>query len=584
MKLRKLRPQRSEILGCKNRPANNDVARLDVDRWRQGLGYLTMFAGLTVMVGSLADNALGNTEDKNAPRQVPERVARLAEKLARSCSKPELLRRQSNYRLPSQKGQMNMIELLTGTDTCPGTPIPAGSYTANVPYTDTGTTTGANSTVTFVQANCIEGPQAFYEQVAGPDHIYSFFLTARGANAEIRVTPGNATYDTSAFILSSTGTACPAGTANDVTNCLTGSDLQLGGEAEAINATKMGTLPLNQQLFLFVDGFYATPTNVAAGPYTVRIQDVTISTGAPQPPANDAPVDINGDGKTDFVTVRTASGSSGQATWYTSLQDGFPTSPTDWGLASDFFVSGDFDGDGRDDFAVWRPGAQGVFYIVRSATSTLFSEPFGQTGDDPSVVADYTGDNRDDLAVYRGGATTADQSNWYYRSIGSAPGFETIPWGQGGDTPAPGDYDGDGKADFVIQRANGVNGLFWKRMNTGAQNAEPFGLATDLVVPGDYDDDGKTDLAVVRPDAGFLRWDFEPSGTPGLTVVTDVWGVAATDIVAQGDYDGDGKTEYAIWRPGSPGQFWMMTVGTRSITNRFWGLADDYPVAFYNAH
>jgi hypothetical protein len=206
--------------------------------------------------------------------------------------------------------------------------------------------------------------------------------------------------------------------------------------------------------------------------------------------------------------------------------DGSPTTPTNWGVSTDFFVPADYDGDGKDDFAVWRPGPNAVFYIVRSATATMYTEQFGQTGDDPTVVGDYTGDNRDDIAVYRDGTNPGDQSTWFYRSIGSPPGVQSIPWGQSGDTPAPGDYDGDSKYDFVIQRpdSNGVNGRFWVREADGLQYSQWFGLANDSVVPGDYDDDGKTDFAVARNDNGTIRWDFEPSGTAGVTVVTDTWG------------------------------------------------------------
>ena len=316
------------------------------------------------------------------------------------------------------------------------------------------------------------------------------------------------------------------------------------------------------------------------------MQDVTVP-AAVVPPANDAPVDMNGDGKSDFVVIRnTGGGVGGQATWFTSFQDGQPTLPTDWGIATDQFIPADFDGDGKDDFAVFRPGTQGKFYIVKSTDQTLYIEDFGAGGDDATVVGDYTGDNKDEMAVYRAGVTPGAQSFWFYRSIGDPPGFTTVAWGQNGDFPAPGDYDGDHKYDFVVQRAdpNGVNGRFFKRMATGAQSSELFGLKNDVIVPGDYDGDGKTDLAVVRDDAGFLRWDFEPSGTAGSTVVSDVWGVSQTDWIAQGDYDGDGKTDYAVYRPGSPGTFYMMTVGTRFITNRVWGGPDDFPAANYNEH
>ena len=580
MKVRDADLRRLDILGNGQASPKQEIEAAALRLWQQKLGYFSLFAGITTIFAAQAQNVSAKEADKAIPPRIAKRAAELVQKLNSACSKPELLRRQSNYMLPHQKGKFNMVELLAGGDACPGVAIPGGTYTTGTPFTDTGSTTGANNTVTGIQAGCSD-----YTQVAGPDHIYSFTLTARGANPQIQVSTSSGTYDNAIYILNgSTGAMCPAGTSNTVTNCLQGSDAVFNGATETIPSGSMNLLPLNVPLYFFVDSFYSTGT-ASSGPYTVTLQDVTVAGGV-MPPANDAPVDINGDGKSDFTVIRnTGGGVNGQATWFTSFQDGFPTLSTDWGIASDQFIPADFDGDGKDDFAVFRPGTQGTFYIVRSATHTMYSEAFGTLGDDATVVGDYTGDNIDDLAVYRAGATAGAQSSWYYRPLGGGA-FTTVDWGQNGDFPAPGDYDGDGKYDFVVQRAdsNNVNGRFWKRMASGAQSTELFGLKDDLVVPGDYDDDGKTDLAVLRDDAGFLRWDFEPSGTAGSTVVTDVWGVTMTDWVAQGDYDGDGKTDYAVYRPGSPGTFYVMTSITRLITNRVWGGPNDFPAANYNEH
>lgn len=576
---------RSDILGRKAPAPAPAVGTADLERWRRGLGYLSMFAGVTAIFASQAPEAAAKADEKAVPPRIAKQASELMKKLnSGACSKPELLRRQSEYRLPNQKAEFNMVEIFAGNDTCPGLPVPPGTYTAGAPYTDSGTTVGANSTVGTIPIAC----NGYYTAVNGQDHIYSFSLSARGSNPQIRVTTTSTTYDLSIYVLNgTTGALCPAGTANNVTNCLIGSDATFFPSPEVLTSGQMGTLPLNTPLHFFVDSFYGAPGGgggTGNGPYTVTMQDITVG-GGPQPPANDAPLDMNADGKTDYVLLRNiGGGTNGQVRWHTAYRDGDPTLATDWGIASDQFFSDDYDGDGQDDFGVFRPST-GTFYVVRSATDTIVIEPFGQNGDDATVVGDYDGDGRADLALYRSGATPADQSFWYYRPIGGG-GFTTIPWGQGGDAPAPGDYDGDGKHDFVVQRddPNGVNGRFWKRMNSGAQSTETFGLKTDTVVSGDFDDDGKSDIAVVRAEGANLRWDYEPSGTAGTTVLGDVWGVAATDFLAPGDYDGDGRTDYAVWREGTPGMFFVMTVGRAITMSGPWGQVGDVPAGDFMSH
>ncbi len=303
----------------------------------------------------------------------------------------------------------------------------------------------------------------------------------------------------------------------------------------------------------------------------------------------DAPVDFSGDGKTDWVVVRnTGGGPTGQITWFWNVNGGGATQASAWGLATDFFISEDFDGDDKDDIAVWRSGAATVasFYILNSATSTARVEAFGQTGDDPTVVDDYNNDNKADLAVYRAGATAGAQSTWFYRTTaGGAVNY--VPWGQNGDFPAPGDYDGNGSADFCIQRnAGGGQAGFWTRLSTGTVlPVTIFGTPTDVIVPGDWDGDGKTDIATVRGVGGSIQWHYLSSLNSSINYIT--FGASATDFITQGDYNGDGKTDAAIWRPSaSPNgsAFWVNTTGTNAVTTFAIGANGDYPVAEFNNH
>ena len=297
-------------------------------------------------------------------------------------------------------------------------------------------------------------------------------------------------------------------------------------------------------------------------------------------------LDFNGDGKTDWTVVRnTGGGANGQVTWFYNLNGTATTEAKYWGLASDSFVSGDFDGDGKSDLAVWRSGAPTVaaFYVLNSTDFTARVEAFGQTGDDPTVVGDYNGDGKTDLAVYRDGANAGDASTWFYRTTPGGPVTYQI-WGMNGDFPAPGDYDGDGRADFVVQRNNGGGqARFWGLFTKGVAT-EVFGTPTDTIVPGDYDGDGKTDLATVRGVGGALQWQYLSSQSG--TIFYNTFGSTATDYPVQGDYNGDGKTDIAIWRPSAtPGAsaFWVLNSGG-SVSGQPFGASGDYPVATYNSH
>ena len=137
-------------------------------------------------------------------------------------------------------------------------------------------------------------------------------------------------------------------------------------------------------------------------------------------------------------------------------------------------LSGDFDGDGKSDLAVWAPST-GIWQIQHSS-GTLQTQQWGEPGDIP-VPADYDGDGKTDLAVWRPRTGT-----WYviHSSDGSA---HQQQWGQSGDIPAPGDYDGDGKADFAVWRP-GNSTWFIMHSSTGATSAQPWGQQGDLPVPG----------------------------------------------------------------------------------------------------
>lgn len=365
-------------------------------------------------------------------------------------------------------------------------------------------------------------------------------------------------------------------------------DATTGGSATQVTPLNL-TLPAAANNQALVEIRVMT-TNAVGNDEHVGVDDINV-TGTSAPTVTQNHVDFNGDNKTDFAVVRnTGGGPGGQITWFINLAGTATTYASAWGVSTDFFVPEDYDGDNKTDIAIWRAGAPTVaaFYILQSQTGTVRIDTFGQTGDEPRVIGDYDGDGKADPAVYRAGANAGDQSTWFYRgSLNNPSGNVTyVPWGQNGDFPAPGDYDGDGKRDFVIQRNNGGGqAKFWMAQTTAGLDQIVFGTPTDVIVPGDYDGDAKTDIATFRGSAGQINWYVRPSTTGTISgAPAAIFGASATDFVVQGDYDGDGKTDFAIWRPSATAgasAFWVLgsTTGAFSIT---FGQNGDYPVANYN--
>jgi hypothetical protein len=309
-----------------------------------------------------------------------------------------------------------------------------------------------------------------------------------------------------------------------------------------------------------LSGAFNTVSN-PNGTWTLRLQDrctgdtgsITAASLALQITPSRARADFDGDGRTDVSVFR-----PGDGNWYLNKStEGF--SSINWGLAGDVPAPGDFDGDGREDTVIFRPST-GTWWMLLSSGGTSATQ-FGAFGDVP-VAGDYDGDSITDIAVYRPGNTF-----WYikYSSNGS---LLFLDFGQVGDAPVPGDYGGDGVTDLAVFRPS--NGSWWIRHSHNLSlRVFVFGNSFDRPVPADYDGDNKTDIAIWRPSNG-QWWSISSLNS---SVSTVAFGLPA-DIPVPGDYDGDEKDDQAVYRNG----VWWLNRSTAGITAQSFGLPTDVPV------
>ncbi|HTK37759.1 MAG TPA: FG-GAP-like repeat-containing protein, partial [Pyrinomonadaceae bacterium] len=216
-------------------------------------------------------------------------------------------------------------------------------------------------------------------------------------------------------------------------------------------------------------------------------------------------------------------------------------------------------------------GSGSGFWVIDSSTNTGHFEELGQQNDDPTIVGDYDGDGKADMAVFRCPVSPDPKGQCYYFYKGSLnnPNHDitVVPWGFGDDTDVfavPGDFDGDGKYDYCLSASlhdgattDSSNNLFEVlRSSDGNADWVQWGLFSDFSIPGDYDGDGKSDFMVgrVRADDTIEHWLLTKAGTYSYTQ----WGQFSTDYDVPGDYDGDGKTDIAIWRTDTQSTFWVL--------------------------
>jgi uncharacterized delta-60 repeat protein len=272
--------------------------------------------------------------------------------------------------------------------------------------------------------------------------------------------------------------------------------------------------------------------------------------------ANVTPYDFDGDGRADISVTR-----PGDFNWYQLTGVNYNFSALQFGQVGDKVTPADFDGDGKTDIGVFRP-ATGDWWYRSSIDGLQHGVHWGQNGDVP-LAGDYNGDGKDDLVAVR-------NYGWWIANASNAQTIMFINFGQAGDKLLTGDFDGDGKADPAVYRPSEGNWYYAASGSGGATLAFHWGISEDIPVPADYDGDGETDAAVFRPSEG--NW-YVLSSLNGTWIGLH-FGLTGDKPIAA-DYDGDGKADIAVYRPSD--HYWYVLGTTAGFYGFPFGLDTDIP-------
>ena len=190
-----------------------------------------------------------------------------------------------------------------------------------------------------------------------------------------------------------------------------------------------------------------------------------------------------------------------QGMWYLYDGAGKLTTSFFFGNPGDVPFMGDWDGDGVETPGLYRQ-ADGFVYL-RNSNSVGIADIrffFGDPGDWP-VAGDFNGDGFDTVSIYR----ASNQTFYIINELGENDGglgaaeFSYV-FGNPGDQPFVGDFDGDGVETVGLHRA--TTGLVYFR-NTHSQGIADaqfiFGDPGDRFVAGDWTGDGVFTPALFRP-------------------------------------------------------------------------------------
>ncbi len=211
-----------------------------------------------------------------------------------------------------------------------------------------------------------------------------------------------------------------------------------------------------------------------------------------------------------------------------------------------------------------------------------YSFAYGNPGDVP-LMGDWDGDGFDSPGMYRPSTGFVYLSNVLPRNggVGVADPALTFFYGIAGDEIFVGDWDGDG-ADTLGLLRNGR--VFLSNVNATASAAQEFwfGELEDVPYGGDPDGDGSDGIILYRPSTGFVYYTDQIRDGDVARTDGDFFFGNPNDRFVAGDWDGDEADSAGVFRSRSATIFLNNRLRTSPADESIqlsWGTWDWIPVA-----
>ncbi|HEY0639063.1 MAG TPA: N-acetylmuramoyl-L-alanine amidase, partial [Pseudonocardiaceae bacterium] len=303
------------------------------------------------------------------------------------------------------------------------------------------------------------------------------------------------------------------------------------------------------------------------------------------------PADFNGDGRDDVVTFTHGS----LADVYVSLSNGssFVGSQQKW---HDFFalngetpLTGDFNGDGRDDIVVFTHGSLADVHVALSTGSSFgasakWHDFFALSGEVPAV-GDVNGDGRDDIITF-----TRNSLADVHVALSTGSSFTaSAKWhdyfGLAGEHPGVADVNGDGRADLVVFTRGTVADVFvalstGTGFGPGVKWHDFFAVGAEQPRVGDFNGDGAADIATFTNNAAgdvYVALSDRTGAFVGTTVKWHDFFALAGEFPYTGDYNADGRDDIVVFTHSSLADVYVAlstgsTFGASAKWHDFFGL------------